>query len=129
MSIDALLAAKAHEVPPAGGRRAAPHDTGVRTGIVAGLGRLADGEAHDLANLLVGITFCLERLRGHQSIAELEEVVERALEGAAQGVESARALLLATRALAGIADDESIVTRPTERLMPLASAPRAPEQE
>ncbi len=114
MSIDAMLAANAHEARPAGGGRGAPPENGVRPGIVAGLGRLADGEAHDLANLLVGITLCLEQLRGHQSMAALEEVVERALQGAAQGVESTRALLLATRALAGIVDDKSVVRPPME---------------
>ena len=114
MSKDATLLAEADKVQPSIGRWAAEHEGGVRPETIAGLGRFADGEAHDLANLLVGIRFCLEQLRGRQCTAELEEITERALQGAVQSVESTSALLLATRALARIANDKTVsLTRPT----------------
>jgi hypothetical protein len=56
-------------------------------------------DAHDLGNLLLAISFCLKHLRGHQRTAELEEMVERALQDADQGVEATRSIVQATRAL------------------------------
>jgi hypothetical protein len=61
----------------------------------ADLGR----DAHDLGNLLIAISFCLKHLRGSQRTAELEEMVERALQDADQGVEATRSIVQATRAL------------------------------
>jgi signal transduction histidine kinase len=113
MSKGATLLAETDKVQPSIGRWAAQHEGGIRPETIAGLGRFADGEAHDLANLLVGIRFCLEQLRGHQRTAELEEITEKALQGAVQSVESTSALLLATRALARIVTGEpASLTRP-----------------
>jgi len=63
------------------------------------VGRFARDQAHDFGNLLIGITFCLKRLRGCQRTEELEEFVEQALQAADHGVEAGRALLQATHML------------------------------
>jgi len=48
---------------------------------------------HDLGNSLVAVAFGLERLRGRQRTEELETLVERTLEQAAQGIAAMRTLL------------------------------------
>lgn len=63
------------------------------------VGCFAGDQAHDLGNLLIGITFCLKRLRGCQRTEELEEIVEQALQATDHGVEAGRALLQATHML------------------------------
>jgi hypothetical protein len=60
---------------------------------------LARRDAHDLGNLLIAISFCLKHLRGRQRTAELEEMVERALQDAEQGVDATRSLVQTTGAL------------------------------
>jgi hypothetical protein len=64
-------------------------------------------DAHDLGNLLIAISFCLKRLRGGQRTAELDELVERALQDAEQGVEATRSLVQTTRALLQMTTNET----------------------
>jgi metal-sulfur cluster biosynthetic enzyme len=63
--------------------------------------------AHDLGNLLIAISFCLKHLRGCQRTSELEDMVERALHDAEQGIEATRSLVQATRALLQMTTDEA----------------------
>jgi hypothetical protein len=91
--------------PAIGGEDAFSGDEARRRS-VANLGRIASGEAHDLGNWLIGIVFCLKRLRGCQRSEELEEIIEQALHAADQGLDTMRALLQATRVVLHLASRE-----------------------
>jgi hypothetical protein len=54
-------------------------------------------ELHDLGNLMVAMHFCLQRLRGRQCSAELEEVARSGLELSQQGMAIFRKLDEAVR--------------------------------
>jgi hypothetical protein len=63
-------------------------------------------DAHDLGNLLIAISYCLKHLRGRQRTDELDNMVERALHDAEQGVETTCSLVRAKRALLEMTADD-----------------------
>jgi hypothetical protein len=73
---------------------------------MANVGRIASGEAHELGNLLVGIAFCLKRLRACQRSEERDEILEQALHATDQGLDATRALLRAMRVVLELASYE-----------------------
>jgi hypothetical protein len=73
---------------------------------MANVGRIASGEAHELGNLLVGIAFCLKRLRACQRSEERDEILEQALRATDQGFDATRALLRAMRVVLELASYE-----------------------
>ena len=75
---------------------------------MATVGRVADTEAHELGNLLIGVGLTLEQLRGCQHSGKQEEILEQALQAVDQSVDAARALLEATRTLLKIASDRPV---------------------
>ena len=85
-------------------RRAAFSDDERRRSM-ATAGRIADGEAHELGNLLIGVALNLQQLRGCQRSGKQEEILQEALEAVDQSVDAARALLEATRTLLKMASD------------------------
>jgi hypothetical protein len=93
-------------VDPANYGEGASSSDEARRRSIANVGRIASGEAHELGNLLIGIAFCLKRLRGCQCAEEREEIIEQALNAADQGLDVTRALLHATRAVLKLVSQE-----------------------
>ena len=85
--------------------RAALSDDQARHRSLATVGRIADAEAHELGNLLIGVTLSLQRLRGCQRSGKQDEILEQALQAVDQSVDAARALLEATRTLLKMVSD------------------------
>jgi signal transduction histidine kinase len=104
--IKTLSVAPGTTVSPVIRRRQATSDNKAQHQSRASVGRFAGDQIHDLGNLLIGIAFCLKRLRGSQRTEELEELVEQAANAADQGVEAVRALLRATHLLLKMASHE-----------------------
>ena len=89
-------------------RRAVFSEDEARRRSMATVGRVADTEAHELGNLLVGVSLTLQQLRGCQHSGKQEEILEQALQAVDQSVDAARALLEATRSLLKIASDRPV---------------------